>query len=542
MVNKNTPETITEGLLNILNLSQTSPFLFIGTGLSRRYLNIADWQGLLRIFAEKASQSSLAFEMYKEEASHLTGMEKTKLYPQIATLIEKDFNKLWYRDKDYEKSRETNAHLIKKGVSPFKIELSEYFKNNSVIRDKTNNNEIHLLTKVGDKNISGIITTNYDTFLEQIFPEYKIYVGQQELIFSPIQGIGEIYKIHGCCTNPATIFINSNDYASFAERNAYLSSKLLTLFLEHPIIFIGYSITDENISNILKSIIKCLDQEQLTKLKRRLIFIEWNNKAANLPNEISTYSKTFDDGKYLEMTRVFIDDFSILYQSLLNNKSKSRYSITTLRKLKEDIYELVLTNDPKGRIKVVSPINSENEDKTFDYVIGIGVSKNFGIKGLISITNEDVYKDILFNDLSSNPEFDLEIFIERTLPDLLGRYTNSIPIYKYIKMFNNNDALPEKVKSQIKENYDDFLNRTIRNQPINTTIKAIRGECDLLDCLKYIPRITDEKNIIKEDLYEYLRDLLRDYPDILSRTNDNPFKSSVRRLIKIYDWFQYYKK
>ena len=41
--------------------------------------------------------------------------------------------------------------------------------------------EIEALSKL---DVEGIITTNWDQFLEKLFPDYKVYVGQRELIFS----------------------------------------------------------------------------------------------------------------------------------------------------------------------------------------------------------------------------------------------------------------------------------------------------------------------------------------------------------------------
>lgn len=44
-----------------------------------------------------------------------------------------------------------------------------------------------------------------------VFEGYKTFVGQDELVFSQLQGIAEIYKIHGSVQNPESIVINKVD-------------------------------------------------------------------------------------------------------------------------------------------------------------------------------------------------------------------------------------------------------------------------------------------------------------------------------------------
>ena len=110
-----------------------------------------------------------------------------------------------------------------------------------------------------------------------------------------------MYKIHGCCSK--SIIINSHDYDLFIKKSAYLSSKILTLFLERPIIFWGYGVGDPNIRRILYSISECLENDQLEQLKQRLIFIEW---AQNSSEEgISERRFDFNNGRTVGLNGIY---------------------------------------------------------------------------------------------------------------------------------------------------------------------------------------------------------------------------------------------
>ena len=97
-----------------------------------------------------------------------------------------------------------------------------------------------------------------------------------------MQGIAEIYKIHGSVQNPESIVINKADYQKFYDKGKYLAAKLMTIFMEYPIIFIGYSISDSDIQAILSDAGTIRKYElsilnpKIETLQKRFIFVEYN--------------------------------------------------------------------------------------------------------------------------------------------------------------------------------------------------------------------------------------------------------------------------
>lgn len=519
-----------EQIYKHINKFETTPFLFVGSGLTRRYLGLDSWPGLLNKFAIETKNNEFAFELYSEEAKS-QGYDQGE-YQKIAELIEKDFNKLWYTNERYTESREKYKDEVKVNkTSPFKLEIAKYIKEKGKLNLEQYNNEIELFKKISERSISGAITTNYDTFLEDCFEGYDKYIGQEELLFSPIQGSGEIYKIHGCLEKPKSIIINEDDYKDFEEKNAYLAAKILTIFLEHPIIFIGYSLSDINIQNILKSIIKCLSHENLKKLKDRLIFIEWNSGEGE--DSISQFSKDFGDGKSLEMTKIELKDYSQLYEALIQNKGKYRTNL--LRNLKKDVYKLVLTSNPGTKMKVIG-IEEDDKLDQVEVVVGVGILAEFGKKGYLGLKASEVYKDIVLDD--GNFE-DIDTLVIEALPQLLKQNSWSMPIYKYISKYKG--ELPSDIKNNIKSSLDEFINdqQKARKKKGNfSSIKELRKIYSHEKVLSYIPYIKDE-NINIEELEKLLIDILDRDPMCL---DESTYKSNLKRVIRMYDWLKYYNK
>lgn len=522
-------------IFNKINKCPAPPFLFIGSGLSQRYLKTPTWEGLLKHFAFIINEDDLLYHMYIDEAERSN--HENGLLPKVAELLENDFNRSWFRDKRFSKSRQDNYSLVKSGCSPFKIEVANYIKKESNKQFiQGTEEEIELLKKVGDRSLGGVITTNYDEIIERIFSCYKYnkVIGQDELIFTPITGISEIYKIHGCCSNAKSLIINDKDYDKFNQRNAYLVAKLLTIFLEHPIIFMGYSISDNNIREILTSIAICLPEEKLNVLKDRLIFIEWND--TNNEDSISEYEfSNLSDKKSINMTKICIKDFSCVYEALLKNKVK--YNPRLIKKLKSDIYNVVLTSEPSKTINVLVDIDDERLEDV-EAVVGFGVMKALGKKGYDGITSEDLFEDVI-ND---NGNYNNDLIIEKSLP-LILKYNQSIPVYKYISKYKK--QLPEKLEKFNNKTFDNLLSNGIKRKIkkdgyILKSIHQLVEENSLEGALSLIAFLDLKSSNINE-LLDYIKRYIEKYPNILIGKNCRE-KTDIRRLIKLYDYLKYKKE
>ncbi|GAA5496431.1 hypothetical protein Rhal01_02614 [Rubritalea halochordaticola] len=511
------------------------PFLFVGAGMSRRYMGTPGWTDLLRLYANIIHPGNdLALETFKETTDD-------EDWPAITSRIEKEFNQLWLTHEDFSAARKKHATAIKSGTSPFKLEVARYFASAKPLnQDKHLIDELATLSNVAKRSVAGLITTNYDSLLEGVFKDYDVFIGQEQLLFSNTQGVAEIYKIHGCCSDPNSIIINGKDYEAFNNRNAYLAAKLLTVFVEHPIIFLGYSISDPNIKSILEAITSCLSQENLELLRKRLIFVEYSFEPLDSP-EISGFSINFGKGTSIEMTRIKLNNFLPLYSSLLSQKFQ--YNPKLLRQLKRDIYKLVTTNEPIDRFAIID-IEDDARIDQYEVLAGVGVTGK-GDNGHHTPKASELFEDIVFD----NHTFHIESLVEKALTPLIKGHSNSLPLHKYIREYSDNGkrTAPSSVTRYAKHSLDEFLSETLKNRRKQHPIESV----EILNT----EATTEEKkaelftNLVTleneaQALGDFLKSYLTEHPGILDSKNKehNALKTNLKRLIKIYDWLLYGKQ
>jgi hypothetical protein len=505
-------------LIQIFKETAAGPFLFLGSGFSRRYLGLDDWKGLLSRFCVAGKP----FEYYLSSANGN--------YPKAAAHLAKDFNEYWWSAPEYIHQVERHKSKIEDETSALRIEISTYLStlDQSKAKESIYPDEVTLLANL---NVDGVITTNWDMFIEQLFPEYKTYIGQKELLFQNPQEIGEIYKIHGCSTMPSSLVLTDADYNSFNEKNAYLAAKLITVFVEHPVVFIGYSIADENISSLLKAISACIGRENIEQLRKNLIFVQRLAEGEE-PNISDTYLTI--DGIQIPLVLVKTNDYLPVYRAIESTKRKIPARV--LRYCKEQLYELVQSSEPEKKICVVDIDEIESKEDV-EFLVGVGVahmepsapsSVGYATLGVL---------ELLRDLLHENQDYDSSQVLTHVAPNLL-KHSPNIPVFFYLRnlgitnqeSYSNSDyKLDKAVLRDIKSFRGDSYRKPFFRHYRHMSMEEILASCTPENAAAYIPFLTKEKIetiLLREFLLENEHKF--DY-------NTSSYASSFKKLASLYD-------
>lgn len=490
--------------------TQATPYLFVGAGFSRRYANLPSWRDLLEHFA---SFTDMPFGYYD-----------TGGLPNAASRLAANFREVWWKDDRFADSRaKWGKQLGDDESSALKIEIANYLDGllDSTPIDPTLKLEFDLLKSA---TIDGIITTNYDKLLSKVFPTYTTFEGQEGLLFSDTQGIAEIYAIHGSTSNPLSLLLTQEDYDKFKSRNQYVAAKLMTIFVEHPVIFLGYSLADPNIQDILLSLIGGLQDKAYEKLQDRLIFIEWD------PDSDGDFSRTqmSIEGEFLPVVKITVPDWHDVFKVL--NYREHALPARTLRILKKQVYDIILTNDPKKRLYAYKHIDDENADD-ISIVFGVGAIASVGYTGL---TRRDLVLDLI-----EPPKSPLDA--EKVLDSVIApiRFNWNTPCFKYLSEANLLDddgrlitghGRPASIEARVKHIEKRIVLE--REHVTRMSISELKAAIGVDGILKQGYRLPSRTH----DL-EGLRELL--IPLLSATEETNKMSTEVARMAVTYDYMKY---
>lgn len=359
-------------ILEELVKKNTYPIVFIGSGMSLRYANnFPNWNGLIMKLWKKAFQDNhdqnfyrfmlqLKQDILKESSNKDSDYISYKLNIIASTLIEAEFNKQFLEEKitvaDY-----TVKEYYETGISPFKIEISNTFSELSI---KPEMEEEYRSYKKFLSKSKIILTTNYDNMIETAYNSevashpIDTYIGQEGFLRENI-GYAELYKIHGSSSKPDSIIITEEDYSLFDKNSVLISAKIISGLITSPIIFLGYSLADENIRSIIRNFAGSLSDEDTVNVSERIIVVE---RLEDEQKIIETKLMEKDLG--IELTLLKTDNYKYLFDSL--NQINEGVSSAFINRYSRLLKKLIIERGQEGTLKtlLVSPTELSELEKS----------------------------------------------------------------------------------------------------------------------------------------------------------------------------------
>ncbi|MCI7130377.1 MAG: SIR2 family protein [Lachnospiraceae bacterium] len=484
--------------------SKRMPVLFIGSGISKRYLyRYPDWNELLTLSYRKINDDPFQLQKYKDQLVR-QGLTDFEVNTKLATIIENQFNEAFF-DRKIKLDRVKNPKWVQRGTSPYKMFLSKFFKNMTIYHSEKTNDEIAKFRALKNK-ISAVITTNYDLFLEKhIFStDFKVFVHQNELFSSDSYNIAEIYKIHGSVSDADSIVITDSDYSRFAESRKLIIAKMLTLFAESPIIFLGYSFTDENVQLIISEFLGCLTSRELDHIDEHFIFISYKKNENDLKEIKRTI--TTKNGVDIPITEIQTDNYSLVYD-ILNRITPgiSPIRIRETRKIVKTIVDQSVASADASSIIVGLDDLSNIDLSNKPLAVAIGYRESILNKyGYGMLADDMIFEDILLGNKHFDPNnMCLERF--KSIP-----YNRLLPVFKYVASATENITVNEKLQIYISthDTKDKIIPSNIKKQ-VNS-LPVINEYEQLLAEINTIPDVNKKAGILLKNLDSFSVDQIRD--------------------------------
>ncbi|MGL5296614.1 MAG: SIR2 family protein [Culicoidibacterales bacterium] len=482
------------------------PVLFVGTGLSLRYLNNSyTWENLLKHIMSEISDNNEAFlDIKAQSLTPNREIDYSKMAATISNLFDEYLSK---GENRHGKFKEVNdiyyANLANNVLnsSRFKIYLSLLFKNLDFKEDMSD--ERNALLKIR-KNIGSVITTNYDKLIEDVF-QFEPLIGNNILLSNPY---GSVYKIHGCTDNPESIIMTTDDYNNFDKKYELIRAQLLSLFIHNPIIFLGYNIGDENIRNLLRTIFTYVtpNSDIAEQIKSNFLLVEYEKNSEN--ESVQEHDIELADNTTIRVNKIKTDNFTAIYNAL--SSIQLPVSAMDIRKVQNIVKEIYTG----GNIKV-NILDNLNDIHNGDFILAAGNINR--IKYEYQNTSEMMAN--YFNIISED---------NKQLLDLIDKHkiqkNQFFPIFGFSQI-NSNIQSSSKLKIQQVEK----LKNIVKYPTIHSNINDILADDSISNSKKEHAIISAvlEKNISLPEIEAYLQ------------SYSEKETTSFRKILCAYDFMKY---
>lgn len=334
-------DEVTADIAEVIRDAGCQPILFVGSGFAKRYAQAPNWEELLRKLAEACPEIDKDYAYYKQTHKDLTviGTIFAEAYREWAWSEGKsEFPEEYFSEKySPDIFLKYSAAKLLKGLGPNKV---------GSYGSKELDAEVAALKAICPH---AIVTTNYDEILEPIFPEYERVIGQT-ILRQPYLSIGEIFKIHGCISDPLSLVLTQEDYSTFEKDKKYLSAKLLTYFAEHPLLFVGYSASDQNIRSVLHDVDRMIRAN--FQLVPNIYILEWEPDVTAASYPARDRVLTVGEDRNIRIKSITASSFEWVFKAFASGGTLNKVNMKLLRSLMARTVDLIRKDIPTKKVEV----------------------------------------------------------------------------------------------------------------------------------------------------------------------------------------------
>lgn len=142
-----------------------------------------------------------------------------------------------------------------------------------------------------------IVTTNFDTLMDQVAVGYQIIQEDRDLL----TGISGHYllKLHGDIRHPDKLVFKEDDYLQYSETHRLMETFLKSLLIDHVFLFVGYSLNDYNLKTFVSWIDYIAKEMKVKQEMHRNYFLSSSHHAGK------DYLQKYYEGKGLEVIDLY---------------------------------------------------------------------------------------------------------------------------------------------------------------------------------------------------------------------------------------------
>ncbi len=499
------------------------PIMFVGSGMSKRYLNTPDWETLLKECYRLIGFSVTDYQAQKNIIKQ-NGVDPNNILLVMAEKLIKYYEENYSIIDSLNDTTKRVSEIVTNNEKDSRLKelICEIIKgyNGYQLQD-----EINAFKKTNSK-VYTYITTNYDDFINtNIATDREVVIGNDVILKDPVKSI---YKIHGCISDSNSIIITSSDYEKFKEDNILLFSQLISFCINQPIIFIGYSLNDINIREILETIFSFVkpNSVEYDKLKENFIFIEYKE------NEMQTkmIDRMYQVGdNTITIKAIETDNYKKVFESISNMEIPM--AISELRKIKNITKQIEMVDKNAPTFKISKNLEGHESD---ELVLMLSLEKDIIP---LNVRTEDIINKYWDYENDNNLRKQTGI---HTLPTMDIQNNQYFPSYifknecnKFLEIQNSKLADYEKTKRDIcPKEYNSLIEEIKKHK----TLKSIINSSDY--------GTTKKKKLIFMSVYndyttcDELKFLLKN-KEILKEKSIELNKTDYNRLITLYDYKKY---